>query len=136
MSGLSFETVQFYTTERAHVKNTSSLTFTPINIHQNFIPISSFWLENLSSLFQVHDLIPNTYADVNDRLNAMMCMILILSSILFICKFPLWWVFLIFGILSNIIIWKWESSSLISKIGNDYIVYDLYTPQSQIVPLD
>jgi hypothetical protein len=73
-----------------------------------------FWLEDSSALFETFDIIPN--ADMNDmeRLNAMTRAIIIISAIMFVVKFPAWWVFLVFGIIVVIILW------FIMK-GNDHI---------------
>lgn len=134
MDTASLETVRFYNTDTASIKNTSTLTFTPLSLNNHNHSVYPFWLENLTALFQITNFIPNSNSSTIERLNGMMCAILIISACLFVFKYPLWWLFLIWGIIANLIMWKWESTTF-SHIGNDYIVNDLYTPQSHILPV-
>jgi len=64
-----------------------------------------FWIEDPSTLFQTFDIIPNQDMTDAERLNAMTRVIILLTAIMFVVKFPLWWMFLTIGIITVIILW-------------------------------
>ena len=76
-------------------KNSRSYIYSPIK----------FWIEDPSVLFQTLDIIPNQDMTEAERLNAMTRVVIIITAILFIIKFPLWWIFLIIGIITVIVLW-------------------------------
>lgn len=64
-----------------------------------------FWFEDPSSLFQTFEIIPNREMTDAERLNAMTRVIIIITAIMFVVKFPLWWMFLVIGIIAVIVLW-------------------------------
>jgi len=81
---------------RVYDKNlVKSSIYTPIN----------FWFEDPSVLFQTFEIMPNQEMTDAERLNAMTRVIIIITAIMFIVKFPLWWMFLVIGIISVIVLW-------------------------------
>ena len=66
---------------------------------------SNFWFEDPSALFQTFDVIPNQDMTDAERLNAMTRVIILITAVMFIVKFPLWWMFLVIGIIAVIVLW-------------------------------
>lgn len=64
-----------------------------------------FWLENPSVLFESFQIMPKESMNDVERLNGMTRIIIIISAIMFIIKFPGWWIFLIIGLLMVIVMW-------------------------------
>lgn len=78
-----------------------------INVNKErdvYIP-NAFWFEDPSALFQTFDIIPNADMTDAERLNAMTRVIIVISAIMFVVKFPAWWLFLVLGIIVVIILW-------------------------------
>ena len=69
-----------------------------------YSPIN-FWFEDPSALFQTFDIIPNQDMTDAERLNAMTRVIILITAVMFIVKFPLWWMFLVIGIIAVIVLW-------------------------------
>ena len=69
-----------------------------------YSPIN-FWLEDPSALFQTLDVVPNQDMTDAERLNAMTRVVILITAVMFIVKFPLWWAFLAIGIIVSIILW-------------------------------
>ena len=69
-----------------------------------YSPIN-FWLEDPSALFQTLDVVPNQDMTDAERLNAMTRVVILITAVMFIVKFPLWWAFLAIGIVVSIILW-------------------------------
>lgn len=88
--------------------NLLDLKYRPI-----YSPIN-FWLEDPTVLFQVTDIIPNNNMTNIERLNAMTRVIIIIAAIMFVVKFPLWWMFLVIGVITVIILWY------ILKVRDDF----------------
>lgn len=65
----------------------------------------SFWFEDPTALFQTLELIPNARMSDAERLNAMTRVIIIIAAIMFVVRFPAWWMFLVIGIIVVIILW-------------------------------
>lgn len=64
-----------------------------------------FWIEDPSCLIQTLDIVPNAEMTNIERLNAMTRVIIVISAIMFILKFPLWWLFLGLGIIVVVVLW-------------------------------
>lgn len=75
--------------------NTSNYIYTPVK----------FWVEEPLILFQTLEVIPRDEMTIAERLNAMTRVIIIIAAIMFIVKFPLWWLFLIFGLIVVVVMW-------------------------------
>lgn len=69
-----------------------------------YSPIN-FWFEDPSALFQTFEVVPNQNMTDAERLNAMTRVIILITAIMFVIKFPLWWMFLVIGIIVVIIMW-------------------------------
>lgn len=67
---------------------------------------STFWLENPNYLFQTFDLFPEPEMNDAERLNAMTRIVIIISAIMFLFQFQLWWLFLLLGLLVVIALWQ------------------------------
>ena len=84
---------------------------TPINVENKRGPLKciyspiKFWFEEPSALFQTFDIVPNQDMTDAERLNAMTRVVIIITAIMFIVKFPLWWMFLVIGIITVIVLW-------------------------------
>lgn len=94
--------------------NNQSETFSnppPLLENNKYKPISNrinttnFWLEDPSSLMQTFDIIPNPDMTDAERLNAMTRVIIAISAIMYLIKYPAWWIFLSFGIILVVILW-------------------------------
>jgi len=66
---------------------------------------SKIWIEDPTVLFQTLDIMPDANMTNAERLNAMTRVIIIITAIMFILKFPVWWLFLGLGLIVVIIIW-------------------------------
>jgi hypothetical protein len=66
---------------------------------------AKFWFEDPKSLIKTFDAVPNDNMNDAERLNAMTRMIIIITAVMFVVKFPLWWLFLALGLLVVIIFW-------------------------------
>ena len=64
-----------------------------------------FWIEDPKVLFNTFELIPNGKMTDAERLNAMTRVIIIIAAIMFLFKFPVWWLFLSLGLMVVIIFW-------------------------------
>lgn len=65
---------------------------------------SNFWIYQPLNLFDNFDFLPKINQNIDDRLNVITKVIILLSIILFIIKFPYWYLFFILGISLIIII--------------------------------
>jgi len=84
--------------------NKNSGTYSEKGNKSIYSPIK-IWIEDPSVLFQTFDIIPNQDMTEAERLNAMTRVVIIITAIMFIIKFPLWWIFLIIGIITIIVLW-------------------------------
>lgn len=102
--------------EIRNLKNFESIDSIPTNIraktqipepkrNQSIYTPIAFWFEDPSAIFQTFDIIPNSNMTDAERLNAMTRVIIIISAIMFVIKFPAWWIFLVLGIIVVIILW-------------------------------
>ena len=81
---------------RYHVSD-SKLASSPAPVH--------FWFDDPSALFQTFHIVPNPDMTDAERLNAMTRVIIVIAAIMFLLKFPIWWLFLGLGILVVIVLW-------------------------------
>lgn len=65
----------------------------------------NFWFEDPKSLIKTLDTVPNDNMSDAERLNAMTRMIIIITAVMFVIKFPLWWLFLGLGLMVVVIFW-------------------------------
>lgn len=79
----------------------SSLKSQPKNIGSS----TPFWIENPKVLFYTFELMPNSDMTDVERLNAMTRIIIVIAAIMFLFKFPVWWLFLSLGLMVVIIFW-------------------------------
>lgn len=77
-----------------------------INIPKREIKSSTFWFEDPPALVKTFDLLPQHDMDDTERLNAMTRMIIIISVIMFLVQFQLWWFFLTLGLIVVISLWQ------------------------------
>lgn len=66
---------------------------------------NNFWFEDPSVLFHSFDVVPNNNMTDAERLNAMTRIIIIIAAIMFIVKFPAWWIFLALGLIVVVVLW-------------------------------
>lgn len=66
---------------------------------------TKFWFEDPSALFQTFDITPNVNMTDAERLNAMTRVIIIIAAVMFLVKFPAWWLFLCLGLIVVIVFW-------------------------------
>ena len=66
---------------------------------------SNFWVEDPKTLFQSFDIIPQDDMNNAERLNAMTRIIIIITAMMFVIRFSLWWLFLVIGLIVVIILW-------------------------------
>ena len=66
---------------------------------------SRFWLEDLSSLFHNTTFLPSSTMTEAERLNTLTRLVLIITLILFIFRVGSWYLFLIFGLITVIILY-------------------------------
>jgi len=66
----------------------------------------TFWFENPATLLQTFDVLPRPEMNDAERLNAMTRVIIIISAIMFLIKFQLWWLFLTLGLLVVVALWQ------------------------------
>ena len=66
---------------------------------------TKFWIYDPSILFQTYDIIPTDNMCNVNRMNALTRVIILISLVMFIIKFPLWWLFLLLGIFIIIFFW-------------------------------
>lgn len=77
-----------------------------INTPKREIKSSTFWLEDPPALVKTFDFLPQNDMDDIERLNAMTRMIIIISVIMFLAQFQLWWFFLTLGLIVVISLWQ------------------------------
>lgn len=67
---------------------------------------STFWFDNPNYLFQTFDILPQADMTDAERLNAMTRVIIVISAIMFLVQFQLWWLFLSLGLIVVIALWQ------------------------------
>jgi len=92
--------------EKSKLSNFNDKNVPPIIIPYNKeFQHDKFWVENPSVLFQTFDMSSTAEMTDAERLNAMTRIIIIIAAIMFVIKFPGWWMFLTLGIIIVIILW-------------------------------
>lgn len=66
----------------------------------------TFWFDNPGILLQTFDLLPQPDMNNAERLNAMTRAIIVISAVMFLIQFPLWWLFLALGLLVVVALWQ------------------------------
>lgn len=84
--------------------NQRTVTKRKENVRSIYMPVK-FWIEDPVSLFQTFDIVPNPEMTDAERLNAMTRVIIVITAIMFVLKFPIWWLFLGIGLIVVIIMW-------------------------------
>jgi hypothetical protein len=68
-------------------------------------PDNTFWIDNPLILFNNFEVIPQPNMSAARRFNAMTRIIIVIAAIMFICKFPAWYIFLGLALIVIIILW-------------------------------
>lgn len=94
----------------------------------------TFWIHDPNVLFSTFEVIPTDRMNNAERLNAMTRIIVIISAIMFLIKFALWWLFLLLGIMIVIIFWYLiQGKYILYKNSTQYQREYLRQPQKPIL---
>lgn len=96
-----------YPSKLSKSRNTSSYLDDPL---WNPPPpkVTPFWINDPRALFSSTDLVSRDNMTNAERLNALTRVIVIISIIMFLVRFPLWWLFLLIGLIFVIILFYME----------------------------
>lgn len=65
-----------------------------------------FWVEEPSSLYETLRIIPTDDMTDAERLNVITRIVIVISAVMYMVKFPFWWVFLLLALLVIITVWS------------------------------
>lgn len=97
-------------------------------LSQQSMSETTFWLDNPSLLIETFDILPQDNMSDAERLNAMTRAVIIISAIMFLLQFQLWWLFLIFGLILIIALWQFLKERIKLATRREYLRRPIIKP--------